>query len=170
MKKLSIMCGIQASGKRTEAKKLQTRLLKQNKTVKYVSRDNIRFSIINDKDEYFAKETEVYDKFIDEINNGLLKYDYTIADATHLNHHSREKLLSRIKYPCMIVGYNVLTTLNTCLERNNKREGRYKVPEKTIKDMYNKFEKIGDNQEENKIFSHIFIKEENKELRLDEQE
>lgn len=167
MNNLIIMCGIPASGKSTEAKKLQSRLLEQNKTVKYVSRDDIRFSIINEKDEYFAKETEVYDKFVNEINNGLLEYDYTIADATHLNHYSREKLLSRIKNPCVVVGYNVLANLNTCLERNNKREGRCKVPEKAMKEMYNKFEKIGDNKEENQKFQHIFTKEEEKELQYD---
>ena len=62
---------------------------------------------------------------------------YVIADATHINKYSRKKLYDNVKgwFDYYIV-VNVETPLEVCLERNAKREDRFKVPEHTIEKMY----------------------------------
>ena len=83
MSTLYMMVGCPGSGKSTFAKTLKG---------KYISRDEIRFKLLQDEDDYFAKEGEVFQKFIYEIEEGLSKYGDVIVDATHLNKGSRHKL------------------------------------------------------------------------------
>ena len=106
-------------------------------TDKYISRDEIRFSFLKDEDEYFARENEVFDEFIKQINNSLMIYDNVFADATHLNFASRNKTISRINVPVDEINVVFLDTpLDICIERNAKREGRKFVPETVIKNMH----------------------------------
>ena len=109
-----------------------------NEKTKYISRDEIRFSMLKDEDDYFAKEKEVFKEFCKQIDIALQSYDNVIADATHLNFASRNKTLRNIK--SKIDEINVIfidTPLNIALERNAKRTGRKLVPEEVIKNMYN---------------------------------
>lgn len=132
MSKLFLMMGAPGSGKSYWA----TNHLSKNDI--YISRDEIRFSLISDEDEYFAKETEVFDIFINKINQYLNEGFNVFADATHLNPASRNKTISRIK--AKVDEINVIfldTSLSVCLERNALREGRKFVPETVIKNMYN---------------------------------
>ena len=87
------MCGAPASGKSWFAKNI----LMDNDTL-YVSRDEIRFAIIKNEDNYFSKEKEVYKTFIEKIRKGLTdnKIERVFADATHLNEKSRKKLLNNV--------------------------------------------------------------------------
>lgn len=153
-KKLIILCGIPASGKSTWAESYQ----KTRSNVKWVSRDKIRYAMLDANDKYFAKEEYVYRKFIDTIVFGLYKYDVVIADATHLNKWSRKKLIDsvnatikyfeyNIKYDLIGINFNV--SLEECLERNSKREGKEKVPEHAIKNMYKKFSPISSETDKN---------------------
>lgn len=106
---------------------------------KYISRDEIRFAFLKDGDEYFAKETEVFNEFINQINHYLTIYDRVFADATHLNFSSRNKTISRINVPVDEINVIFLDTpLDICLQRNSKRTERKFVPEKVIRDMYNR--------------------------------
>ena len=106
-------------------------------TDKYISRDEIRFSFLKDEDEYFARENEVFNEFIKQINNSLMIYDNVFADATHLNFASRNKTISRINVPVDEINVVFLDTpLDICIERNAKRKGRKFVPETVIKNMY----------------------------------
>lgn len=108
-------------------------------TDKYISRDEIRFSMLQENDDYFDKEGEVFNKFIQTINNSLLVYDNVFADATHLNAASRNKTISRINVPVDEINVIFLDTpLDICLQRNSKRTERKFVPEKVIRDMYNR--------------------------------
>ena len=81
-KKLYVMVGIPGSGKSTF---LKNHNIFFNEPYKIISRDEIRYSIISDEDEYFSKENEVFKKFIEEIKNSLLINEETYADATHIN-------------------------------------------------------------------------------------
>lgn len=39
----------------------------------YISRDEIRYSMISDKDEYFSKEKEVFNEYVKQIDEALTK-------------------------------------------------------------------------------------------------
>ena len=140
---LYILCGAPGSGKSYFA---ENYLLK-DETIYYVSRDKIRYSMIKENDEYFSKETEVFNAFIHDIKNILdsktISCKGVVADATHLNWASRRKFLNALgilngNYPNIdIIVVYVRPNLNTVLTRNNSRTGRAKVPEDIVRRMYN---------------------------------
>lgn len=135
---LWLMGGIPNSGKSTAAKKFADQSKEAEAPVEIVSRDKIRFSLLRDGDPYFSRETEVFETFINEINNKLRSGSIVIADATHLNKASRAKLMRRISkdYPINIMW--VSTSMKTCLTRNETRKGtRAYVPVEQIIDMKN---------------------------------
>lgn len=168
---LIIMCGVPASGKSYFANYMvenKDKFFDKKAKVTYVSRDKVRFSIINEQDSYFAKEDEVYKEFIKQIRKGfprdrkqaLNKEYYVIADATHLNRFSREKLINSIGKNNIdyIIAVNIITPLETCIERNSKREEKTQVPEFSLKRMYRDFSPA--TKEEG--FEKIIIVENNK--------
>lgn len=109
-----------------------------NESVKIVSRDAIRFSLITESDKYFAKEEEVFSNFIEEITKALNDDAITdvIADATHLTPKSRQKVLNQISRDNVNIGFICFETdLYVCLGRNSLRTGREKVPEDVILNM-----------------------------------
>jgi tRNA uridine 5-carbamoylmethylation protein Kti12 len=139
-KTLWIMCGAPASGKSGFAK---------NKLMKdwnwdYVSRDEVRFSIVKDNEEYFSHEKEVFNEFVEKIAVALVwGSDNIIADATHLNWGSRRKLLNALKkyYPMEtldVIPVVIDAKLEDILERNALRDGRARVPEEVVRDMYSR--------------------------------
>ena len=136
MPKLYILCGIPGSGKSTWAERCD------EVGVVYVSRDSIRFSMLQEGDQYFAHETEVYKEFIYEIAQSLIHGYDVVADATHINSDSRHKLTQAIDefytdYEIIYVAFPL--TLNECLVRNEFREGIKRVPTIAMHTMYNRF-------------------------------
>ena len=129
-KTVYLLSGPPASGKSTW---VRSRLTKGSE---WISRDNVRFSIVKEDEEYFSHEDEVFDTFIAYINQSLKDPDiHTIyIDATHLNKRARHKVLSRIRKRniselncvCFCVPQSV------CQERNALREGRARVPAAAI--------------------------------------
>lgn len=153
--KLFIMMGAPGSGKSTFIK---------NHFEDYViaSRDAIRFSMVKEDEPYFSKEKKVYKKYIQLINDQLAAGKNVVADATHLNVASRNKLINCITVPNVEI--NVIwikTSLKTCLKQNEFRKGTrgYVLPE-IITKMYNSIEKP--NFEEG--ITTIYIFEEGKTL------
>ena len=137
-KTLFLMVGCPASGKSTFIKK-QIYLMTN---AKVISRDEIRFSLVAEDEPYFSREDEVFDCFINEIREAIKTYDYVFVDATHLNKNSRFKTLKRLYLnhnEVAVVPIVFTTPLETCLLRNEYREGRRRVPEDAIKRMYNSF-------------------------------
>lgn len=110
--------------------------------VEYISRDDLRFSMISDESEYFSKEKEVFSKFVEKINNSLNKNDCTIIDATHISEASRAKVLRRVEDPAsvrLLVLY-LTTPLDICIQQNDLRTGRERVPHEVIEGMAEQFE------------------------------
>ena len=140
MPRLFIMCGLPASGKSTFARQF----IRDN-DIRYVSRDEIRFSMVKENEEYFSREKEVFKKFAGTIAQTLVDGFDVIADATHLNRISRDKLIRAIdQYTTeYTITYIVLeTSLETCMKRNALREGRARVPDSVMKSMAENWEDI----------------------------
>ncbi|MBQ5581808.1 MAG: hypothetical protein IIU68_00470, partial [Bacteroidales bacterium] len=81
-------------------------------------------------------------------------------DATHLNKRSRDKVLRRVRKD-NIAELNCVcfdVPLETCYSRNNLREGRSRVPQTAIFNMYQSY-RFPDKSTEK--FDHIFIVDEN---------
>lgn len=137
--KLIIMVGIPGSGKSTFAQNYIKDA--NNMSTVWVSRDEVRYSLISGTDEYFAKEKDVFKIFVKKINTALAEGKDAIADATHINAQSRKKLLSSITVPDIQIEACVMeTSLQECLANNEKREGRARVPKAAILRMYRQFE------------------------------
>ena len=154
-KKVYLMSGVSGSGKSTWVK---SQMMLGDE---WISRDNVRFSIVREDEEYFSHEEEVFDTFIDYINQTLKNPNVNniYIDATHLNKKSRNKTLNRIHK-------NLIDELNcvffdvpeeVCLLRNSWRSGREFVPETVIKNM-KKAHTMPDKSEK---FDHIYVVNEN---------
>ena len=137
MNTLYIVVGVPGCGKSTwcNAK------IAANPNWLHISRDEVRFSMIKEEDDYFSKEKQVFNEYVRQIAEGL-EYTNVIADATHLNEPSRlklirsiEKLRPDLEYSIFIVYFDV--SREVCKARNNKRTGRARVPEEVIDKMYN---------------------------------
>lgn len=130
---LNLMCGIPASGKSTFCKKA----ISLCPSAVYISRDEIRFSMLKDGEDYFAHEPEVLKEFIRRIDKAL-NDGYTVyADATHLTPGSRKNILKKLTAnPERVNAIFAKIDLETALKRNAAREGRARVPETEMYSMY----------------------------------
>lgn len=114
--------------------------------VKYVSRDEIRNSMVRLNDNFYSKENKVFAAFAAEIKGYLTTEDEyisdVIADATHVNWSSRSKFLSAVGILSgEVTGIDVIpivmtTPVEESIKRNNSRNGRARVPEADIRKMY----------------------------------
>lgn len=132
MSKMYVVIGAPGCGKSTY---IQNHL-KENELV--ISRDKIRFGMLNDNDEYFSKEKEVYNEFVKQINAAIAADATFYVDQTSLNAAARNKLFSRLKKkPDKVIGIYFTTSLDTILQRNAQRTGRALVPEDAVINMFN---------------------------------
>ena len=118
-KTLWLIAGVPGSGKSTF---LANQVNKPN--AKIISRDAIRFKLLEDGDAYFKNEDTVWNMYVDAIKNSLQENEHTILDATHLNERSRNKILDRLNLND--VNINVIyfkVPLNVCIDRNSQRTG-----------------------------------------------
>lgn len=133
MPKLTLLCGLPGSGKTTFAKQH----LASYGT--YVSRDDIRFSLLRDDEDYFTHETTVWSKYISSLVFSLKQGRDVIADSTNLTAKARKRLINNIDlfvkepYSIEICAFNV--PLDIVLSRNATRQGRALVPADTIRKM-----------------------------------
>lgn len=156
MATLIIMMGVPGSGKSTWAAALA-----ETYDAIIVSRDNIRFSMVAESEEYFSKEKDVFDCFTKTISWLLSQEVNVIADATHLNYGSRAKLLNALQTkPTFTIIAHKDEKLETCLQRNKNRAGtRAYVPESVIHRMFYSQEKP--TADECNEYIRVFTGEEN---------
>lgn len=151
MAKLFLMMGAPGSGKSTWIQKN----LKPDDI--YISRDKIRFSMLQEGEEYFSHEPKVFNTFVEQINSALMlnisNHIRVFADASHLNPASRAKLLNKIEaYRDETNVIWLRTPLMICYQRNDNREGRAKVPHSIIKSMYDSQQEPSYREGINKVY------------------
>lgn len=126
---------------------------------------------MTDEEDYFAKENEVFQIFINNINEYLKKGYDVMADATHLTAAARNKVIKKLTTaPDEIEVIWIDIPLEVALKRNAERTGRAFVPEKVIKKMYQSIQIPA----EKEISKYYLIKEDGKlidcELQLGDEE
>jgi predicted kinase len=138
-----MMCGIPASGKSTWANKQAELHRRDGDTAVVISRDECRKELVGeDMENYFSREEEVFNNFIDRINSSIKEgVKYIFVDATHVSHASRHKLLSRIKIEgnIMLRVAVMLTSYESAVQRNAERSGFAHVPDSAIESMFDNF-------------------------------
>lgn len=159
MSSLIIVTGIPGSGKTTFIKNHKV-LLKQ---YAHVSRDEIRFSYLKGEDvvgdTYFKYEPLVLKEFYLQINKFLCLGFNVFADATHLTKRARKELLDNVKGYTKLESLFFSTPLSVALERNSKREGLERVPDKVIRNMYKRLEEPDFNEGFETIYEIPYPKE-----------
>ena len=152
MTTLFVMVGIPGSGKSYIATNSPWL-----RTTPYVSRDKIRYEFLDERErqlavegcaagdevQYFDCEDQVWECFVNRIVRHLELHDSCIADATHINRKSRKKLIDAVKarIPIDEVVFIVMDTpFCVCVERNNHRDGRARVPMEAMESMYMNFQ------------------------------
>lgn len=136
LKNLFLLTGPAGCGKSTWAKEDSKH--KENAII--ISRDAIRFALLGENDDYFAKEDEVVKTFYKEINKAIedSNYENIYVDATHLTHKARNKTLAAISHnldKINIIPIAFITTVEKCICNNANRSGRTNVPNTVIKKM-----------------------------------
>ena len=138
-KRVWLLAGIPGSGKSTWARKM----LAERGGI-YCSRDEVRFSLLKDDEDYFAHEDEVVRIWTEKVSQAILSPDVSnvFIDATHLTDKTRAKVINSLpttNYILTTVFFDI--PLETCLSRNAQRTGRAYVPPQVIRNMYASFEK-----------------------------
>jgi predicted kinase len=145
LKRVWILSGCPGSGKSTWVRQR----IEQYGGI-HCSRDEIRFSLLKEGEDYFAHEDEVFalwlEKVINAINDPEVEDIY--VDATHLTEKSRAKVLDELpKGNCFVTTVFFDVPLETCIKRNDNRTGRAFVPHSVIRRMhaiYDQNTKLGD--------------------------
>ena len=139
------MCGTPGSGKSTWVKK---QIAECKYPTAWVSRDNIRFGMLQDGEGYFSHENDVFETFCNTIQKELDAGKVVFADATHLNEKSRNKTLDKLN----LEGVNIYAVdfnmpVEVCLEQNENRVGtRAYVPRSVIRRMSSQYVAPGENE------------------------
>ena len=157
---LYLMCGCPGSGKSTW---IENHLEEDHQL--WISRDKIRFSLLEENDSYFSKETLVFNTFVKEIIEGREDGYDVFADATHISPSSRFKLYNRIpahlRDETNVIWIKCDVTVS--LSQNEYRKNTpYYVEPKVIRRMYDNF--IAPSLDEG--FDKIFIIEPKREMKI----
>ena len=92
--------------------------------------------MIDNTDEYFSKEKDVFSEFMRITQEHLDGGTSVILDATHINRINRKKVLDNLDLEGVYVkAISVETPFDVCLKRNSERKGRSKVPKSAMESM-----------------------------------
>lgn len=137
-KNLFLMCGAPGSGKSTWVRN-QVAAIGTERCI-HISRDVIRFALVPEGEEYFAREKDVFKEFIRQINQAIhnIGTENIFVDATHLNEKSRNKVLDCLDLDGVrLVAISFNLPLDICLHQNHNRYGtRSFVPQDAMQKMH----------------------------------
>ena len=110
----------------------------------HISRDDVRFSMVSEDEDYFARENEVFNEWIrqcQEAIDGDAHRDIYI-DATHISDRSRAKTINSlniIRDEVMLICVRVVVPIEICKYRNNLRSGLALVPNEVIDNQFRRY-------------------------------
>lgn len=139
---VKLMVGIAGSGKSTWVQQEVERLESEHMTTCVISRDYVREQLRQPGESYFAREDEVFNEFIRQINEAMeIGFDVVFIDATHINFPSRNKVLSRLlPDPHTNLTFEVIRVpVATALNQNAQRTGDARIPNGAIQRMARNF-------------------------------
>ena len=130
--KCIMLCGLPASGKSTEAKKLS----KLYEAV-IISSDELRIELFNDVN--FQKDNnKVFSELNKRVKSNLKQGRSVIIDSTNISYKRRKAFLQELtNFFCEKICVVMATPYEECLRRNVERERQ--VPEHVLKKMYMNF-------------------------------
>lgn len=155
MTELNLMMGIPGSGKSTWLRNyFYNNKVNPSESNILISRDEIRFELMDkyNTNNYFEHEKEVWKTFVNNIqeaiNHPYNNSNIVWVDSTLITKKARKKLLDSLDltYVDNINIKFVNTALDEALRRNNNRNGRKRVPDNVIEDMFNRLEKPKKNE------------------------
>ena len=126
--RLTVLCGLQGSGKSTYAKSLKAEV---------VSSDAIR------KEFPGIKNDTTFQKVYERINKLLSEGKNVVLDATNITNKSRRQVFQNVKVPCKKICVIFNIPYNICLERvreRNKKGDEHFVPEEVVENYYHSFQ------------------------------
>ena len=159
-KNLFLMCGTPGSGKSTWVRK---QIEESNVKSVHISRDEIRFAMVSEDEDYFARETEVFNAFCSKIQEILEEEEAATiyVDATHLNEKARNKVLDRLDLrnaDLYAVDFNM--PLDVCIKQNALRSGRAFVSVSQVRRMWYSYEAPTENEKYKFTVLHAVAQEE----------
>ena len=136
-KVLYIAIGAPGAGKSTY---IQRQRAYNPKASVYISRDEIRFSLLKEGDKYFSHERQVFNEFVKQIQAAIDSPTGPIsiyADATHITRKSRKKLLDALALQnvASIIFMVFDLSLPTLIYRNSLRTGIKRVPDGVVQNF-----------------------------------
>lgn len=129
MVKCFVMCGLPASGKSWQAKKLA-----EEYDAEIFSSDLLREEMFGDVNHQADNDT-LFKELHKRIRECLVSEKNAVYDACNISYKRRMEFLKSLnKIPCEKIAILMATPYEVCLERNAQRKS--KVPEHVIKRMY----------------------------------
>lgn len=129
MVKCFVMCGLPASGKSWQAKKLA-----EEYDAEIFSSDSLREEMFGDVNHQTDNDT-LFKELHKRIRECLVSEKNAVYDACNISYKRRMEFLKSLnKISCEKIAILMATPYEVCLERNAQRER--KVPEHVIKRMY----------------------------------
>lgn len=137
MRNLIILHGIPASGKSTWVKNNELEQFTVSSDALRLLYAGIEYDLEGHQRISQKADKKVWNELYSIVENRMKDGQLTVVDATHISEKSiseYKKLAKKYNYRITIIQFNV--SLEEALKRNSEREEYKQVPEKVIRDMY----------------------------------
>lgn len=137
MRNLIVLRGIPASGKSTWVKNNQLEQFTVSSDALRLLYAGIEYDLEGHQRISQKADKKVWNELYSIVENRMKDGQLTVVDATHISEKSiseYKKLSKKYNYRITIIQFNI--SLEEALKRNSEREEYKQVPEKVIRDMY----------------------------------
>ena len=137
MRNLIILSGVPSAGKSTWVKKNELEQFTVSSDALRLLYAGVEYDLEGHQRISQKADKKVWNELYSIVENRMKDGQLTVVDATHISEKSiseYKKLAKKYNYRITIVRFNV--SLEEALKRNSEREEYKRVPEKVIRDMY----------------------------------